>query len=154
MTAIYRDNHYWVVVRDGDWRARALYRRHYSCYHYKDGRKPRLFVGPGEKIVLLNPDCTALFVWRKFIDDSGQHGVNCSVFRNEGSSLSSEMIKDATMFAWNRWPGSRLYTYVNPQKIKSTNPGYCFLQAGWQHEGYTQKGLLILAIYQQQAIGV
>jgi len=29
-----------------------LYERHYSKYHYKDGRKPKLFCGPGEKIVL------------------------------------------------------------------------------------------------------
>ncbi|MET0039094.1 MAG: hypothetical protein ABW041_02975 [Dehalococcoides mccartyi] len=139
---------YWIPVKDGDERARALYRRHYSCYHYADGRKPCLFVGPGEKMVLLNQDCTALFVWRKFIDDSGQTGVNCAVFRNESNNLSSDMIREAQMLAWSRWPQERLYTYVNPMRIRSTNPGYCFLQAGWQHEGKTKKGLNILAIFQ------
>jgi hypothetical protein len=29
-------------------------------------------------------------------------------------------------------PG-RMYTYVNPAKIRSINPGYCFKQAGWRN---------------------
>lgn len=61
----------WLPVLDGDARARALHRRHYSRYHYRDGRQPKLFCGPGEKMVLLTPDCSGVFVWRKFIDDSG-----------------------------------------------------------------------------------
>lgn len=40
-------------------------------------------------------DCRALFAWRKFIDKSGQQGVNCSIFRNEGPELSSELIIEA-----------------------------------------------------------
>ena len=33
--------------------------------------------------------------------------------------------------AWERWPGERLFTYVDPNKVRSFNPGYCFLRAGW-----------------------
>ena len=134
----------WLPVRDGDARALGLYRRHYSRRHYADGRLPRLFVGPGEKMVLLTQGCDALFVWRKFIDASGQSGVNCAVFRNEGQRLSSDLIRDACEWAWRRWPAARLYTYVNSQRIRSSNPGYCFLQAGWQRCGLTKGGLLIL----------
>ena len=135
---------YWIPVRDGDLRARALYRRLYSCYHYKDGRKPMKIVGPGEYMVLLTANCDALFVWRKFIDASGQTGINCSVFRNESNSLSSLLINEADEMAFTRWPNERHYTYVNAQKIKSTNPGYCFLQSDWRKCGITQKGLIIL----------
>jgi len=124
-------NEYWIPVKDGDNRARAIFNRHYSRIRYKDGRRPKLFVGPGEKIVLMTLNCDALFVWRKFIDASGEQGVNCAVFRNESDILSSVLIREAMELAWRKWPGERLYTYVNAKKIKSTNPGYCFIQAGW-----------------------
>lgn len=136
----------WVIVKDGDPRARALYERHYSCRHYKDGRKPKLFVGPGEKIVLMTPEADALLVWRKFRSMDNQRGVNCAVFRNESGHLSSELIRQAMAIAWQRWPGERLYTYVNPREIKSVNPGYCFKAVGWRFCGLTKKGLHILEI--------
>jgi len=142
----------WLPCRDGDPRAYALFARHYSAYQYADGRRANksyrqrhLFVGPGEKMVLLTADCMALFVWRKFIDKSGQRGVNCAVFRNEGPHLSSTLIREAERLAAGRWPGERLYTYVNPRRVKSENPGYCFKAAGWRVCGRTaERGLLIL----------
>jgi hypothetical protein len=103
-----------------------------------------LFCGPGEKMVLLTENKDALFVWRKFIDRSGQKGVNCAVFRNEGKILSSKLIIESVKIAQQKWPGERLYTYVNAKKIRSTNPGYCFLVAGWKKCGITKKGLIIL----------
>ena len=56
----------WLPVKDGDRRAWSLFQDHYSRYIYADGRRPRLFVGPGEKMVLLTQECDALFVWRMF----------------------------------------------------------------------------------------
>lgn len=135
---------YWYAIKDGDPRGRWLLNRHYSARHYKDGRRNRLFVGPGEKMVLLTTDGLALFVWRKFLSDNGQQGVNCAVFRNEGPFLSSELIREAEQLAWRRWPGERLYTYVNPRAIRSSNPGYCFLVAGWKKCGVSKGGLVIL----------
>ena len=134
----------WFPVKDGDPRAYTLMTNHYSYQQYADGRRSnltnpsrRLFVGPGEKMVLMTSDCLALFVWRKFIDKSGQNGVNCAVFRNESEHLSSELILEAEQLAWKRWPDERLYTYVNARKIESSNPGYCFKCAGWKFVGYT-----------------
>jgi hypothetical protein len=50
--------------------------------------------------------------------------------------------------AWQRWPGERLYTYVNPRKVKSENPGYCFKVAGWTTCGTTKwRKLTILETY-------
>jgi hypothetical protein len=134
----------WLTVRDGDCRARAIFDRHYSRRHYADGRKPKLFVGPGEKMVLLTEQADALFIWRKFISDAGQIGVNCAVFRNESTYLSSELIQEACDLAGLRWPGERLYTYVNGTKIRSANPGCCFIKAGWRKCGRSKHGLFIL----------
>ena len=137
------DNWHWFAIRDGNPVGRSMLNRHYSARHYKDGRKPKLFVGPGEKMVLLTSDCAAIFVWRKFISDDGQTGINCAVFRNEGEILSSVLILEAEKLAWERWPGERLYTYVNPKKIRSLNPGYCFKMAGWHNCNISKNGLLI-----------
>jgi len=121
----------WIPVKDGDARAYGLYRRHYSA---RKNLRPRIrqLVGPGEHMILLTPESDALFVWRKFIDASGQQGVNCSVFRNEGERRSSDLIREAVALAKRRWPGERLYTYVNAAKVSSPNPGYCFKMAGWR----------------------
>lgn len=135
----------WIEVKDGNDTGRAIFDGHYSRRHYKDGRKPILYVGPGEKMVLISPDALALFIWRKFISDDGQQGVSCAVFRNEGAGLSSELIRAAEFLAWERWPGERLYTYIDPNKTRhKRDPGRCFLKAGWKHFGYSKKGLRIL----------
>lgn len=135
----------WVPVKDGNDAGRDIFNQHYSRYRYKDGRNPLLYVGPGEKMVLLTPDAKALFAWRKFISDDGQIGVNCAIFRNEGAGRSSDLIRAADEAAWERWPDERLYTYVNPEKVRhKRDPGRCFLKAGWRYCGKTQKGLLIL----------
>jgi hypothetical protein len=129
----------WVELADGDREAFAIFKRHYSFHRYADGRRDDpnyanrfLIVGPGEKMVLVTPSADALFLWRKFIDDSGQKGVNCAAFRNEGGSLSSGLILAAEEHARQKWPAERFYTYVDDKKIRSTNPGACFKSAGWK----------------------
>lgn len=134
----------WMHVKDANPTALDIFHRHYSYRPYKDGRKPLHFVGPGEKMVLLTADADALFVWRKFKSGDGQQGVNCAVFRNEGPVRASDLIIEAMTLAWGRWPGSRLYTYVNPRKLKSSNPGYCFLRAGWRKCGITRVNKLLI----------
>jgi hypothetical protein len=121
-----------------------MYERHYSAYRYKDGRERKQFVGPGEKVVLRTERADAVFVWRNFIDDSGQDGINCAVFRNESAHRSSDLIRQADSIADCLWPNRRHYTYVDPKEITSTNPGFCFIAAGWRRCGTTPKGLIIL----------
>ena len=135
---------YWHEAKDGDADARALFDRHYSRYRYKDGRKPKLFCGPGEKMVLLTEAADALFVWRKFRSADGQRGINCAIFRNESAHLSSDMILDAEEIAWRRWPQTRLFTYVKAEAIASRNPGYCFKRAGWRQCGITKVNKLVI----------
>lgn len=154
---MFPDLNRWYPVKDGDPAAYAIMRRHYSFQAYQDGRRHNLynrnrhlFVGPGEKLVLMTSDYKALFVWRKFINKSGQAGVNCAVFRNEGPHLSSELILEAEQLAWRRWPGERLYTYVDASQVQSANPGYCYKVAGWRFCGRSQKrGLHILEKFTQ-----
>lgn len=138
----------WVPIRDGNPTAMALFQRHYSRYAYADGRDPARFVGPGERMVLLTPCARALFVWREFDtqDPTAAPGdINCSIFRNEGAGRSSDLIRAAMALAWERWPGRRLYTYVNPRRVRSRNPGFCFIAAGWRRCGVTKRrNLLIL----------
>lgn len=144
-------NPLWWVTLDGDRTCLAMYERHYSAYRYRDGRKRKLFVGPGEKLVLRTAAGDAFFVWRRFIDGciderTGQRqtGVNCAVFRNESPHKSSELIQQADACADCCWPGERHYTYVNPQAVGSTNPGFCFLRAGWRKCGKTKGGLIVM----------
>lgn len=158
----------WYAVKDGDARAYYLMTHHYTFHPYKDGRRSNLanrnrhlICGPGEKLVLITVTCDALFIWRKFEDDSGQVGVNCAVFRNEGEILSSSLILEAEQLAWLKWPGERLYTYVNPRKIRTGKPrtgrpfpGKCFIKAGWTDAGLTkEKKLIILEKYPFELAG-
>ena len=135
---------HWIGVHDGDPRALALFKRHYS-YRRRASGQPRgspTFVGQGQKMVLLTPEIDALFVWQvsTVIRLDGQKGVRCSVFRNEGPLRSSDLILEAEELAWRRWPGERLFTYVWPAKVKSVNPGYCFKMAGWRQCGRYRRG--------------
>lgn len=131
----------WVEIKDGNDSARAIFRNHYSA---RPSSTSKLFVGPGDKCVLITPCARAMFVWRKFLDDSGQVGVNCAVFRNEGAGLSSDLIRAADAIADARWPGERHYTYVDARMVRSTNPGCCFKFAGWRRCGETRKRRLVI----------
>lgn len=103
-----------------------------------------LFVGPGQKLVMLTENADALFVWRKFESGDGQKGVNCSVFRNESAVKASLLILEAEQVAWARWPGERLFTYVNPRKLASEIAGYCFRRARWKSCGITKWNKLLI----------
>jgi hypothetical protein len=134
----------WCEVKDGNHTARSIFRRHYSNRHVS-GSDPALFVGPGEKVVLLTPCVRAMFVWRRFKSDDGQRGINCAVFRNEGAGLSSTLIVAADEWAWRHWPDElRHYNYVNERRIRSTNPGACFKKAGWKRCGTTKRNRLAI----------
>ncbi len=145
----------WWLTKDGDVNCLEMYEQHYSAYKYADGRKRTQFVGPGETIVLRTDNYEAIWVWRKFINDcinieTGERvkGVNCAVFRNVAPKvyLSSELVRQADAIADFAWPGEGHYTFVDPKKVRSTNPGFCFIKAGWKRTGRTKSGLDILEL--------
>lgn len=119
-----------------------LFDRHYS--RRKVGA--RQFMPPGETLVLRDADGTILFGWLRntIVRMDGQIGINCTVFRNESRRQSSDVILEAEQWAYDRWGELRLFTYVNPKKISSANPGYCFKKAGWQFVKRTRDGKHLL----------
>lgn len=132
---------YWVKTLDGDGFARLLADRHYS----RKSKGANLFVGPGEKMVLVTLNYDALFVWRKaLLREDNQKGVECALFRNESDVLSSELIREAVGLAFERWHGERLFTYVADAKVRSVNPGCCFMKAGWRRCGRNKDGRLTI----------
>lgn len=140
----------WWLTKDGDRACLELYERHYSAAGYARARRPAGgFGGPGERIVLRTEAGDAAFIWKPIFHstgrrDSGQRGVCCTFFRNESTHRSSDLVAQADAVADFLWPSCRHYTYVNPARVRSANPGYCFLVAGWRRCGQTRGGLLIL----------
>src|SRR5882724_7101063 len=88
-------------------------------------------------MVLVTPDALALFVWRKFISMGQQKGVNCAVFRNEGEQRSSDLIRAAEVFAWERWPSERLLPTLIRRKsgINATLGGAFYGRDGSTSDG-------------------
>lgn len=150
----------WIDRLDGDESCRTIFDRHYSRRVYRDGRRPKLFVGPGFKRVLMRADGSGLFVWRKFISDDGQQGVNCAVFRNEGDEVASVLIQEAVEIARQDWPSERFYTYIDPRKVPATMfrgyPvfGWCFYKAGWKFAGVGKAGKHVLALPAEASEGI
>jgi hypothetical protein len=94
--------------------------------------------------VLISEWDDALFGWRSSIRDDGQVGICCTIFRNESQHRSSDMIREAEVLAWGKWPGQRLFTHVDPSRVLSKNPGYCFRMAGWtKTTTVTTRGLIV-----------
>ena len=143
----------WEVTLDGDCDCYAMHQRHYPAKLKPGQKKIRQFVGPGDKLVLRTPNACAYFVWRKFIDDSDEQGVNCAAFRNEGKHLSSTLIRQADRIADKVWTDNRHYTFVNPKAVRSQTPGRCFIEAGWRDTGrMTKSGLMIFERMRPMAI--
>lgn len=124
--------------------------RHYS----RQTQGSRQFRPPGQSVVLYVPgprwpfECEAAWVWwrphpEKAHRYDGYDGWwNCSLFRNESAYLSSTLIRAAIPFviaAWG-WPPHGFDTYVDRRKIRSTNPGYCYLVGGWHKNGFSKDG--------------
>lgn len=78
------------------------------------------------------------YVWRNML------------FRNLGTELSSDLIREASRLTYSIWPekygslpGECLRTEVNSKAVKSTNPGYCYICAGWLR-GERKRNMLFL----------
>ena len=85
-------------------------------------------------------DQAARYIWRN------------NMFRNLGAGLSSELIRSATLRTYEEWllrygelPVERLRTEVDISKVRSTNPGYCYLRAGWVRDRVVRGKLYLWA---------
>lgn len=108
----------------------------------------RQFMPPGQTLVLLTPDELAVFGWWRPHPSSGIVAMNkldgwtCTIFRNTGPVLSSELILAAERELLARYDcgPDGLLTYVWDRKVRSVNPGYCFKVAGWRSIGRSADG--------------
>lgn len=81
----------------------------------------------------------------------------CSAFRNEGAGLSSDLIREAIAITRGVWtpPDLGMITFVNEQKTrrgrgKDSEPGKCFLDAGFENVGMTKGGLIALRMWSER----
>ena len=134
----------WLVVPKFSPAAARLADGHYS--RRKVG-SPQ-FMPPGQTLVLLTPDARAVFGWWRPDPGSGLSSMNgldgwtCTIFRNTGPHLSSELILAAEYELLRRHDcgPDGLITYVWDAKVRSANPGYCFKVAGWWVTGRSADG--------------
>lgn len=115
----------------------SLADRHYSRQSVGNVQ----FMPPGRTMVLRNPEGSVVFgwLWQDKRDD-GQSGYNCSIFRNESTRKSSEIILEAENRVYRKWGIARLFTYVDPDELrkpshkyrKPKTPGRCFVAAGYK----------------------
>ena len=135
---------YWRPATKGSRDGALLADRHYS--RRKIG-SPQ-FMPPGETMVLIGEMRDALWGWWRPHPASGLSSMNgldgwtCTIFRNESPLLSSELVLQAEVeLARSRDCGpDGMLTYVHDAKVRSTNPGYCFLMAGWRRIGRSRDG--------------
>lgn len=134
----------WLVVPKFDPRAAALADGHYSR---RTIGSPQ-FMPPGQTLVLLTPDARAVFGWWRPHPSSGIRAMNgldgwtCTIFRNTGAGLSSELILEAEAELLARYDcgPSGLITYVRARDLLVPDPGYCFKVAGWSVTGRSADG--------------
>lgn len=136
----------WEQVRRTDSRARALADRHYS----RQTVGAVDFMANGRTFVLLSLDATAVWGVIENMDPAGGRRWRCSIFRNEGSARSSDLIREATALTYSHWmrrgglPPVPLTTEVDPAKTRhKRDPGRCFLRAGWTRID-ERRGLVVL----------
>lgn len=127
----------WFRVQVEHAAGRALADRHYPPRRRKGARG---FLAPGHRLLLVTPLGEATWGvvennWR------GELRWRVSIFRNEAPAryLSSDLVREGTQRTRRFWrdnyggePAAPLRTEVDPRRVRSTNPGYCFIKAGWR----------------------
>jgi len=132
-----------VATSHYDDECRQLADRHYS----RRTVGARQFTYSGRKLVLRNTSGSVVFVWMypdAAMRMDGQTGYNNALFRNESDRRSSEIILEAERAVIEKWGPGRAYTYIDPRKVQSVNPGYCFKVAGWRFVRIGRKGKHLL----------
>lgn len=135
----------WCLSWRADPRAARLADEHYSRRTVGAAQ----FTPPGRVVVLLTEPADALWVtWHgdpQYIDhEYAADAWVCSIFRNTGEALSSELIVEAlaaTRAQWDAPPADGTLTFVDGSKVRrKRDPGYCFLRAGFERVATTPGG--------------
>jgi hypothetical protein len=150
----------WELSSSSDPRALAVVDgtgTHYGVGPHYSRRTPgsKTFTGVGREIVLVTDCGRAVWacVYQKTPSKRGSGGSRGRsgaadkqaryiwrnmLFRNLGAGLSSELIKAALADTYRFWvdrygelPPERLRTEIGISAVRSSNPGFCYKQAGW-----------------------
>ena len=141
----------WHLSHRADPLARELADRHYN--RQKVGTPQ--FVPPGRCLVLYAETATGRAFWitswpfAEYVKHRWAGAWVCSAFRNEGAAMSSVLIRQAvaaTLAYFGPSPELGMVTFVDPRKVRSTNPGFCYQCAGFIKDGATEGGLSALRL--------
>lgn len=141
---------YWTLSNRADADALPLANRHYN----RQSPDSPQFVPPGRCLVLLTRNRDALWItswpFAQYVKHAWAGAWVCSCFRNEGQTLSSELIREAvavTRWKWRNVPSLGMITFVDTEKVrKKRDFGRCYRRAGWQVCGESKGGLLCLQL--------
>lgn len=102
----------------------------------------KTFTGVGREVVLVTDDAVWAVVLARPPQGDGRPIWRNNLFRNLGRALSSDLIRSAVESTRRIWlarygelPDAPLRTEVDTTAIRSTNPGYCYICAGWTRRG-------------------
>lgn len=135
----------WRLSHRFDPQAVKIADRHYS--RQKPGTPQ--FVPPGRNKVFVTVDGGAVWVtlWQypEVTDHAWPGAWNNQFFHRDYGELASTLILEAIAATRSYWepPIEGLITMIDPPKIRSTNPGYCYQMAGFRKVGKTQSGKLV-----------
>ena len=131
-----------------------------ECARLADRHYPRQkkgaaqFMPSGKKLVLRDAAGDVVFGWLwspKELRADGEDGYNCTIFRNEGNRLASDIVLEAERLAVEKWGPNRAFTYIDPLKVPPTmvrsHPvwGFCYYKAGWHYVRLSKEGKHLLA---------
>lgn len=144
----------WRASWRADPRAAALADRHYSRQNIGADQ----FMPAGRCAVFYAETETGRAVWgtswpfAEWVKHAWAGAWVCSIFRNEGAGVASEMIRQAvaaTRAHFGEPPALGMITFVDRDKVRPTMVrgqavyGWSFLKAGFRHVGETKElGLL------------
>ncbi len=125
---------HWYLTYRADPRAARLADRHYS----RGTIGAVQFAPPGRCLVLLNREASAVWVtswpYPEYVLRAWKDAWLCTLFRNESSLLSSELIREAvavTRWRYGESPMSGMITMIDETKIRhKRDTGRCYRKAG------------------------
>jgi hypothetical protein len=112
------------------------------------------FAPPGRCMVLKTQPLDAFWItswpFAEYVRHAWAGAWVCSAFRNEGPTLSSELVREAvacTLAYFGTPPDLGMITFVNTEKVRRKRDwGRCYRKAGFVDCGHTAGGLVALQL--------
>jgi hypothetical protein len=132
--------------------ANAVAKRHYNSQSHDSAQ----WVKPGACVCFRTREGGAIWSasapFTEYVQHAWAGAWENSTFRNERRDLylSSELITEgvsATLAEWGDPPPLGIVTFVDAAKTRrKRDPGRCYRRAGFEHVGFTKKGLWVFQL--------